>query len=165
MKIVTKDGKNRKTTYTVREMRRPAMTSRDSIRKSYLSHRPVMRPAMLKKDAEEEKLSPKAVKLLNGLVEKGITIDDIVKAVKPEEDKEEELDIDEEIDLDEIPEDIEEESEDEDFGEEKVKDFGDSKKKNSMKSVGSLLKKTTSNDSTTSDIDSAWANRMNKKGE
>lgn len=166
MKMITRDAiaRNGSTRHYEVELDRP--------RKPIIEHE--RHDSIESCDADETKtldLDKKAIDLLNELVAKGVTADDIIAVCKPLSNKEDKDEDEEDLDEEETGE-IETETEesgdtDEDFGgeeveeKEEVKSIGDSiKPTNSLKSVGATIR-TTQKDSLSEEIDeiNAWKNR------
>lgn len=167
MKVITRDSHGVRRVINVDEVR----TSRHNVRTTRPMRRPISR-ITADADEKEPKLTKEQADFLAELVKSGVSVDDIVKAVKggddegEDEDKEEELPVDKPEDEDEPDDEVEE---DFDFGEEEeVKDlgdgcrFGDSVKKREFKSIGAIAKRKATDSVDTNSVDEKWAKALNK---
>lgn len=165
MRIITRDARGNRRTISVDEVRHS---------RNVRTSRPMRPMARRTADADEKevKLTKEQADFLAELVKSGISVDDIVKAVKGDDKDEEEEETEEVEEPKDEGEPDDEEGEDFDFGteEEEVKDlgdsyrFGDSAKKpmGGFKSIGAIAKKKATTDSASDDVDEKWAKALNK---
>ena len=125
----------------------------DSLKRTSFKPTRNARNCSLKKDSEDEEVTS----FIKELIKAKITAEDVIKAVKEFKSTEEEEQTEEDLNEEELDEEVES-SDDEGEVKDLTPSMGDS-----LKSIGALAKKLSTNASVSTNEDDAWAKRMGGK--